>query len=101
LFSTVTWWAPAPLRRRHAGFFDCAGTRLFLKEGEPGPESILYFQVPDIKAARADLLTRGAALRRDPHMIHRHADGTEEWMAFFDDPDGRPLAIMAKQPPAG
>jgi methylmalonyl-CoA/ethylmalonyl-CoA epimerase len=29
-------------------------------------------------------------------MIHRHADGTEEWMAFFEDPDGRPLAIMAQ-----
>ncbi len=31
-----------------------------------------------------------------PHMIHRHADGTEEWMGFFEDPDGRPLAIMAQ-----
>ena len=31
-----------------------------------------------------------------PHMIHRHEDGTEEWMAFFQDNDGRPLAIMAQ-----
>jgi methylmalonyl-CoA/ethylmalonyl-CoA epimerase len=30
-----------------------------------------------------------------PHLIHRRADGTEEWMAFFKDPDGRPLAIMS------
>jgi methylmalonyl-CoA/ethylmalonyl-CoA epimerase len=29
-------------------------------------------------------------------MIHRHEDGTEEWMAFFQDNDGRPLAIMAQ-----
>jgi methylmalonyl-CoA/ethylmalonyl-CoA epimerase len=29
-------------------------------------------------------------------MIHRHADGTEEWMAFFKDPEGRPMAIMAQ-----
>ena len=29
-----------------------------------------------------------------PHLIHRHADGTEEWMAFFEDPDARPMAIM-------
>jgi len=29
-------------------------------------------------------------------MIHKHADGTEEWMAFFKDPDGRPLAIMSQ-----
>ena len=33
-------------------------------------------------------------------MIHRHADGTEEWMAFFSDPDGRPLALMSQVKPA-
>ena len=33
-------------------------------------------------------------------MIHRHADGTEEWMAFFNDLEGRPLAIMAEAKPA-
>jgi|SRR5579859_1186139 len=31
-----------------------------------------------------------------PHMIHKHADGTEEWMAFFNDNEGQPLAIMAQ-----
>jgi hypothetical protein len=34
-------------------------------------------------------------------MIHRHADGTEEWMAFFKDLEGRPLAIMSKVKPPG
>jgi methylmalonyl-CoA/ethylmalonyl-CoA epimerase len=29
-------------------------------------------------------------------MIHRHEDGTEEWMAFFQDNDGRPLAVMSQ-----
>jgi methylmalonyl-CoA/ethylmalonyl-CoA epimerase len=33
-------------------------------------------------------------------MIHRHADGTEEWMCFFEDPDGRPLALMSRVAPA-
>ncbi len=28
-------------------------------------------------------------------MIHRHADGAEEWLAAFHDNEGRPLAIMA------
>ena len=28
--------------------------------------------------------------------IDRHADGTEEWMAHFHDPEGRPLAIMSQ-----
>ena len=31
-----------------------------------------------------------------PHLIYRHPDGTEEWMAEFKDNDGRPLAIMAQ-----
>jgi len=33
--------------------------------------------------------------------VHRHADGTEEWMAFFKDPEGRPLAIMSQVRSAG
>lgn len=78
-------------------FFDCGGTRLFLSEGDGGPaESILYFRVPDIHAAHAQLGERGAIFIDAPHMIHRHEDGTEEWMAFFNDNEGRPLAIMAQ-----
>jgi len=70
-------------------FFDCAGTRLFLsQDGSPDqPESILYFWVPDIRAAHAALSARGVEFIQPPHMIHRHEDGTEEWMAFFKDND--------------
>ena len=35
-----------------------------------------------------------------PHMLARHADGTEEWMAFFRDSEGGVLAIMAQVTPA-
>lgn len=78
-------------------FFDCGGVRLFLSEGEGAPsESILYFRVPDIRAAHQALDGRGVQFTHAPHMIHRHADGTEEWMAFFADNEGRPLAIMAQ-----
>ena len=81
-------------------FFDCGGTRLFLSEGDGGPaESILYFRVPDIHAAHAQLTERGATFIDATHMIHRHADGTEEWMAFLNDNESRPLAIMAQVPP--
>jgi methylmalonyl-CoA/ethylmalonyl-CoA epimerase len=77
-------------------FFDCGGTRLMLSaEGEPGPESILYLRVNDIEAAHAGLAERGVEFLGAPHMIHRHADGAEEWMAFFKDPEGRPLALMS------
>ena len=79
-------------------FFDCAGTRLFLsqQDGASKPESILYFQVPDIRAAHAALAGRGAAFINAPHLVHRHADGTEDWMAMFNDNEGRVLAIMAR-----
>jgi DNA-binding CsgD family transcriptional regulator/catechol 2,3-dioxygenase-like lactoylglutathione lyase family enzyme len=79
-------------------FFDCGGTRLMLKQQrEPSSaESTLYLRVPDIAAAHAALAARGAEFAGAPHMIHRHADGTEEWMAFFRDPEGRPLAIMSQ-----
>ena len=78
-------------------FFDCGGTRLYLHAQEkPGPESILYLRVEDIHAAYDTLRARGVAFADAPHMIHRHADGTEEWMAHFNDPEGRPLALMAQ-----
>lgn len=78
-------------------FYDLGGVRLFLQQGEGAPSaSILYFRVPDIHAAHAQLAARGVAFTSAPHMIHRHGDGTEEWMAFFEDNEGRPLAIMAQ-----
>ena len=78
-------------------FFDCGGVRLLLDQtGPQASVSILYFQVSDIHAAHAALSARGAEFVSAPHMIHRHPDGTEEWMAFFNDNEGRPLGIMAK-----
>ena len=78
-------------------FFDCGGTRLFLSENpQPGPESILYLKVTDIASAHRALEAKGVKFVSAPHMIHKHADGTEEWMAFFNDPEGRPLALMAQ-----
>ena len=80
-------------------FFDCGGVRLFLSQGEAAAESILYFRVADVHAAVAALEARGAVFVNAPHMIHRHADGTEEWMAFLHDSDGLPLALMSQAPP--
>ncbi len=78
-------------------FFDLGGTRLMLSQQEGGAvkESILYLKVADIVAAHARLQSRGVRFTHAPHLIHKHADGTEEWMAFFEDPDGRPLALMS------
>ena len=102
-------WYGAVLGLKHLysfgdlAFFDCGGTRLFLSQDASAeqPESILYFRVPDIRAAHATLSARGIAFTHAPHMIHRHEDGTEEWMAFFTDNDGRPLAIMSQAAASG
>jgi DNA-binding CsgD family transcriptional regulator/predicted enzyme related to lactoylglutathione lyase len=79
-------------------FFDCGGTRLCLTQEGDGPkeESILYLRVTDIEKSHSALKARGVEFTGAPHMIHRHADGTEEWMAFFKDPEGRLLAIMSQ-----
>jgi catechol 2,3-dioxygenase-like lactoylglutathione lyase family enzyme len=79
-------------------FFDCGGTRLMLSQEKGGAakESLLYLRVDDIAAAHDALKSRGVKFTHAPHLIHRHADGTEEWMAFFEDPDGRPLGLMSQ-----
>ncbi len=80
-------------------FFDCGGVRLMLSQGQGPAQSILYFCVPDVRAAYRELAARGVDFINAPHLIHTHADGTEDWMAFFNDNEGRPLAIMAQVKP--
>jgi DNA-binding CsgD family transcriptional regulator/catechol 2,3-dioxygenase-like lactoylglutathione lyase family enzyme len=92
-------FAPAP----GMAFFDCGGTRLYLQQGEPRSESILYFNVEDIHAMHEQLTTRGVACTSVPHMLHRD-DAGELWMAFYQDndaphvahPHGRLIALMAQ-----
>ena len=82
-------------------FFDCGGTRLFLtQEATPSSsESVVYFRVEVIAQAYERLKSKGVEFINAPHLIHRHADGVEEWMAFFKDLEGRPLAIMSRVEP--
>lgn len=79
-------------------FFDLGGTRLMLSAegGSNATESVLYFRVADIHSAHDELAARGALFKGPPRLIHRHEDGMEEWMAFFEDPDGRLLALMSQ-----
>ncbi len=77
-------------------FFNMGGVRLFLQQADGHIEnSILYFYVEDIHLAAAALNERGVVFIDAPHLIHRHPDGTEEWMTFFKDPTGEPLALMS------
>lgn len=83
-------------------FYDLDGVRLLLSQGDkPGPESILYLRVGDIHGACRRLTGQGVHFVSAPHLIHTHADGCEEWMAFFNDPEGRPLALLSQVRPAG
>ena len=82
-------------------FFDLDGVRLFLSESEDPKqlseaESIIYFQTNDIKLNHQELLQRGIEFSHAPHKVHTHEDGSEEWMAFFNDPEGRPLGLMGQ-----
>lgn len=75
-------------------FLDLGGTRLMLREtGTRDQADILYLAVDDIDASHARLLARGVEVSGPPHLIHRHPDGAEEWMAFFKDDEGRDLAL--------
>ncbi len=81
-------------------FCDLGGTRLMLREtGKREEADILYLSVPDIAAAHAALAGRGVAFTGAPHMIHRHPDGAEEWMAFLKDDEGRDLALHSVMRP--
>jgi catechol 2,3-dioxygenase-like lactoylglutathione lyase family enzyme len=81
-------------------FFDVGGVRLYLGKPE-SPEfrstPLLYFSVDDVDEAYEGLRERGVAFADEPHVVHR-TDVSELWMAFFNDPDGTNLAIMAERP---
>ena len=101
-------WYRDVLRLKHLytygnlAFFDCGGTRLMLTAGDEVKQQdqyVIYFRVPDIHAAHAELSARGAVFEAAPHMIHKHPDGTEEWMAFLKDNEGRFIGIMCQVAP--
>jgi DNA-binding CsgD family transcriptional regulator/catechol 2,3-dioxygenase-like lactoylglutathione lyase family enzyme len=87
------------MRFQTMAFFDCGHVRLYLSTGDPAANSLLYFLVNDIHAEVDRLRSADVRIRSAPHRIHVRGDGTEEWMAFFDDPDGCPLALMTYAPP--
>jgi len=84
-------------------FFDCDGIRLALSiSSDPmydPPGSILYYRVPDIEAAHAELVERGVEILQGPHRVAVLGD-FEIWMAFFEDTEGNTLAITSEKPVA-
>jgi catechol 2,3-dioxygenase-like lactoylglutathione lyase family enzyme len=75
-------------------FFDLGPTRLMLREtGKRDEADTLYLATGDLFVAHQGLAAKGVSFLQPPHLIHRHPDGSEEWMAFFPDDEDRPLAL--------
>ena len=88
-------------------FFQCGSVRLMLdkaaRDAHPDAHrtsSIVYYLVPDIRAAHAALKERGVEFVEAPHLIAPMPDH-DLWMAFFKDTEGNTLALMCEvRPPA-
>lgn len=80
-------------------FFDCDGVRLMLALPERPDAaqtgSVFYFRVADLRAACAELRSRGVAFIDEPHLIATMPDH-ELWMAFFTDSEGNTLSLMSE-----
>jgi methylmalonyl-CoA/ethylmalonyl-CoA epimerase len=80
-------------------FFMCGGVRLLVGVPPTGVHAsrggTVYFGVSDIRAVHATLADRGVAFQALPHVVHR-SEGSELWLAEFQDPDGNQLALMAE-----
>ncbi len=107
LSASETWYRDA-LGLQHLfsvpsmAFFQCGEIRLMLTENskEQTSDSIIYFSVDDIQAEQERLNRQGIEIIQSAQKIHRYEDGREEWMAFFNDLEGRPLGLMSLSKPS-
>jgi methylmalonyl-CoA/ethylmalonyl-CoA epimerase len=80
-------------------FFDCGGIRLMLGAAEEPrfdhPASIIYYAVPDIRAAAETLKARGVSFESEPHEVADLGDRVL-WLGFFGDPEGNVLGLMSE-----
>jgi methylmalonyl-CoA/ethylmalonyl-CoA epimerase len=90
----LTFRAPPGL-----AFFDCGGVRLMLSRPEgadtPAHAGLLYYVVPDIRAAHAALVERGVSFVQAPQPIARLPDH-ELWLALCRDSEDNVLALMSE-----
>ncbi len=77
------------------------GVRLLLSA--TASQASLYFQVDNVDGAVKVLRDRGVRFLQQPQLIQRDEagdfgkKGTEEWMAFFNDPAGNLLALVERR----
>src|SRR2546430_1546356 len=91
---------PHLFRAGQLSFFDCGGAPLMRDKAEKPefahPSSILYFQVPDIRAAHRHLKEAGAKFEDEPHLIAQMSNH-DLWMTFFRDSENNLLALMSER----
>ena len=80
--------------------FDAGGTRLVLtvRDQPAQDESVIAFAVSDLQASVDRLRSAGISLHGPPR-FRNELGGGGAWTASFDDPEGRPLSIVARPAP--
>ena len=92
-----------PLQFETAGmaFFDAGGVRLMLSRPSHAEfdhaNSILYFDVPDCRAAYEALKARGVPFDDEPHLVGKTATH-EIWICVCRDPERNVIALAEQRP---
>ncbi|HEX9938416.1 MAG TPA: VOC family protein [Longimicrobium sp.] len=83
----------------NAAFFQAGPVRLMVGSAETAefdhPASILYYRVPDIRAAFAALTAASVQIVHEPRMIAKMPDH-DLWMGFFRDSEDNVAALMSE-----
>jgi methylmalonyl-CoA/ethylmalonyl-CoA epimerase len=89
------------LAQRNLLIFDAGGQRLLVGAAEngatPSSGTTLYFRCADLAACVTELEGRGVQFVAVPELVTRAAT-YDLWLAFFRDPDGNSLALLAEAP---
>ena len=97
---------PLHAQREGLAFFSAGTVRVLLERVEEAagryahPGSVLYFPVPDMEKAHAELAARGVEFVEGPSVVSSNAS-SETWMAFFSDGDWNTHALVTVVPKAG
>ncbi len=87
--------------QRNLLIFDAGGQRLLVGTSEngeqPSASTTLYFRCTDLAACIGQPEERGVQFVAKPELVTRTA-AHDLWLAFFRDPDGNSLALIAEAP---
>jgi methylmalonyl-CoA/ethylmalonyl-CoA epimerase len=80
-------------------FYQCGQTRLMLSppsSEEVAKASILYYHVPDCRAAETALAAAGGDIVEGAHCL-AHVGGKQIWLAVARDSEGNLLGLMSEE----